>query len=512
MFLDFYKLREQPFGATPDPRFLYLGPTHREAMAALFCGIEAGRGFLALVAEPGMGKTTLLFQLLERMQHSSRTVFLFQTQCDSRELVRYLLSNLGIDTTGLDIVGMHDRLNEAMAREMLAGRRFILVIDEAQNLDPAVLETVRLLSDFETPHAKMLQIILAGQTELANKLASPGLEQLRQRIGILARLEPFSTAETARYIEFRLQAAGYVGAPLFTPDAVQLIARQSRGIPRNINNLCFNALALSYALGRKRIDASIVEEALADLDIGALTGKSQAVRRPAPQPIIQRPVSAVPRPMARLTTVPAPLSQPKALRSDSGSRALGTAGVAALVATLLVGGLFALSSKGRVWRSVAGRPSTEVVNSAETVASSDPSALQSERSVPVAPAASGSVEPQPSASEVPSLPVEPGAASGSTAPIPVVRERMPIRSRARDTFTVVVKPHHNLRQICLRYLGQYTEKLVGEILQLNPEITDPNHLAIGQEIRLSKGFRLPGGAPLAVGSEDRSKTAEMKEP
>ncbi|HLB87166.1 MAG TPA: AAA family ATPase, partial [Terriglobales bacterium] len=203
MFLEFYKLREQPFGVTPDPRFLYLSPTHREALASLFYGIETGRGFLALVAEPGMGKTTLLFQLMERLQRSARTVLLFQTQCDSRELLRYLMGSLGFDNSGQDIVVMHEKLNEALAREMLAGRRFVLIVDEAQNLDSSALETLRLLSDFETPSAKLLQILLAGQPELANKLASPALVQLRQRIAILGRLEPFSRAETTRYIEHR---------------------------------------------------------------------------------------------------------------------------------------------------------------------------------------------------------------------------------------------------------------------------------------------------------------------
>src|SRR5207302_6274366 len=204
MFLEFYKLREQPFGVTPDPRFLYLGQTHREGLASLFYGIETGRGFLALVAEPGMGKTTLLFQLMERLRRSARTVLLSQTQCDSRELLRYLLGSLGLDHSGQDVVVMHEKLNESLAREMSAGRRFILIIDEAQNLDNSVLETVRLLSDFETPRAKMLQIILAGQPRLAQKLASPDLLQLRQRIAIFSRLDPFTPVEAARYINHRL--------------------------------------------------------------------------------------------------------------------------------------------------------------------------------------------------------------------------------------------------------------------------------------------------------------------
>src|SRR6267378_2640008 len=122
MFLDFYKLREQPFGVTPDPRYLYFSPGHREALASLFYGLDAGRGFLALIAQPGMGKTTLLFQLLERLKNSVRSAFLFQTQCDSRELLRYVTGALGIESQGRDLVDMHAQLNEVLLQEAQAGK------------------------------------------------------------------------------------------------------------------------------------------------------------------------------------------------------------------------------------------------------------------------------------------------------------------------------------------------------------------------------------------------------
>jgi len=270
MFLDYYHLREQPFGVTPDPRFLYLSRTHREAIASLYYGIEASRGFMALVAEPGMGKTTLLFQLMERVRKSACFAFLFQTQCDSREFLRYLLADMGIESRGHDLVEMHEQLNAALTRLSHAGMRFVLLIDEAQNLDDCVLETVRLLSDFETPSSKLMQIILSGQPQLALKLARPALAQLRQRIAILSHLEPFSPAETREYIGYRLGVAGYEGGPLFTSQATAIIADRSQGIPRNINNLCFNALSLGCALGQKRIDAEIVLEAVRDLDVEPL--------------------------------------------------------------------------------------------------------------------------------------------------------------------------------------------------------------------------------------------------
>jgi general secretion pathway protein A len=270
MFLQFYGLREQPFGVTPDPRFLYLGSSHREALASLHCGVETGRGFVAMIARPGMGKTTLLVQLLERLRGYSRTAFLFQTQCDSRELLRYLLTDAGLSVQEHDVVALHHQFNQLLAREARSGKRFVVVIDEAQNLDDDALETVRLLSNFETGRAKLLQIILAGQPQLAERLASQRLTQLRQRISIVCRLRPLQGEEIEQYVAHRLQAAGYSGPPLFNREALELIACRSQGIPRNINNLCFNALSLGCALDRTEIGPDLVEEVTADLDIEAI--------------------------------------------------------------------------------------------------------------------------------------------------------------------------------------------------------------------------------------------------
>jgi len=267
MFLEFYGLREQPFGVTPDPRFLYLSPEHREALASLYYGIESGRGFMALIAKPGMGKTTLLFHMLERFRHSARTAFLFQTQCNSREFMRLLLAELGVENHGEDFVRTHEEFNKLLLQEARAQRRFIVVIDEAQNLDASVMETVRLLSDFETPRAKLLQIILSGQPELADKLASQQLVQFRQRVSLLGRLMPLSSDETRKYIEYRLRVAGYSGPLPFSAAALQAIAQFTDGIPRNINNLCFNVLSLGCALRQRVIDTILVEEVVKDLDI-----------------------------------------------------------------------------------------------------------------------------------------------------------------------------------------------------------------------------------------------------
>ncbi len=292
MFLSFFGLREQPFGVTPDPRFLYLSAAHREALASLYYGIEANRGFLGLIAVPGMGKTTILFHLLEKFRGTARTALIFQTQCNSREFMRLLLAELGYEGTIQDLVQMHEEFNKRLMQEARAGQRLIVVIDEAQNLDMEVLETLRLLSNFETSRAKLMHIILAGQPALADKLVSPGLAQLRQRVSIVHGLEPLSSWEVKNYIEHRLLVAGYKGNPLFSAEAYEAVATFTRGIPRNVNNFCFNALSLACALQKRVIDSEVVNEVMSDLDIDKLTSATKTAQPEAhyiPQEVPRHP-------------------------------------------------------------------------------------------------------------------------------------------------------------------------------------------------------------------------------
>jgi general secretion pathway protein A len=297
MFLNFFGLREQPFGVTPDPRFLYLGAAHREALASLYYGIEANRGFLGLVARPGMGKTTILFHLLEKFRSSARTAFVFQTQCNSREFMRFLLAELGYEGNTSDLVQMHEEFNRRLLQEARTGKRLIVVIDEAQNLEPEVLETLRLLSNFETSQAKLMHIILAGQPALADKLASPELSQLRQRISIVHGLEPFPSWEIRNYVEHRLQVAGYHGEALFTAEAYETMAQFTAGIPRNINNFCFNALSLACALRKKVVDADVVSEVMSDLDIEKLTSDAPSAAMPPDPSSMMRDRNLTPSPL-----------------------------------------------------------------------------------------------------------------------------------------------------------------------------------------------------------------------
>lgn len=428
MFLEYYKLREQPFGVTPDPRYLYFSPGHREALATLFYGIETGRGFLSLIAEPGMGKTTLLFQLLKRWKGYVHSAFLFQTQCDSRELIRYLLEDLGVKNDADDVVRMHSELNEFLFRETKAGRRVVLFIDEAQNLSDTVLETVRLLTNFEAADRKLLQIVLAGQPELAQRLSRPGLAQLRQRIAVQARLDPLPAAEVARYVKHRLHVAGREGGELFTPAALATVADLSRGIPRLINVLCFNALSLAFATRRQQISSEVVTEAAADL---ALEFSSQ--RAPVQQAL----------PMAE---------GQRRVRSSSDS-------LASKIKGFYVRRLAQISALLLLFSGVA------VLVGAHT--------YKRNSAAPI-PAAVKANEPNNTVGNS-------NAANSSSPSLAGEKDR---GRDAIDSFTYVVQPNDTIRELSESTFGRYDDNIRAEVRRLNPGLKDFERLQVGQEIRL----------------------------
>jgi type II secretory pathway predicted ATPase ExeA len=316
MFLEFFHLWDEPFGVTPDPAYLYPSPTHLQALDSLRNGILGGRGFMTLIAEPGMGKTTLLYQLIEQMPQTTRTAYLFQTQCNSLEFMQYLLHEVGVDPAGMGLVAMHRRLNEILFNEMVQGKQFVLIVDESQNLSKAVLETIRLLSNFETAHSKLLQIVLAGQTELANKLKQPELSQLLQRVTVMASLEALSFEETAAYIRHRLKLAGHNGDDLFDPAAFAAVYRRTKGIPRNINRVCHAALEQTAADKALVVTAAIVEKS--NRGLGATAEDLQRSRfashprqeSPANPPVQPSPQAQTPQPDAPPVSPARPVSRP----------------------------------------------------------------------------------------------------------------------------------------------------------------------------------------------------------
>jgi type II secretory pathway predicted ATPase ExeA/phage tail protein X len=495
MFLKFYGLKEQPFGVTPDPRFLYLSPSHREAIASLYCAIENGRGFSVMIAKPGMGKTSILFRLLETLKSRARTAFLFQSDCDSRQLFQSLLLDLGLEPTD-DIVRMRESLNRLLLEERGAGRRFVVVLDEAQNLSVEVLESIRLLSNFETPTEKLLHIVLAGQPQLATTLAIPEMAQLTQRVSATIRLAPLSLEETRTYIHHRLSRAGHKGSEVFTDDAYILIAQLSEGIPRNISNICFQALSVGCALRSSKIHPGIVAEVANDLCAAGVEVPGQPVSLGVPSTARSWNFPEAPL-VSRTPLGVAPLR----LRLWRFGLATSVLGLVSFFAWQTVGARWKLEWK---LKSEAIRPEADSGIS-PAGATRKPAAMDSSVT------AANTVSPDPAA---------PGAVDGSDNPIEPIETPAPFENRtaaevkpARQPRTILAVPasrsrerqgqlrlaniarrgsfprviyierSQSLFQVALENYGRSSRELVYRIQVANPSLKDP-------DVVLWKGQRL----------------------
>jgi general secretion pathway protein A len=268
-----FGLSQAPFNITPDPSFLYLSASHREGLAQLSYGIRARKGFVVLTGEVGTGKTTLIHALLNDLNGSAQTAFIFSTIVSPADLLRSVCEEFGLVEPKRPLGEIHDylvSLNEFLLESYRKGENCTLIIDESQNLSAEVLENIRLLSNFETSKDKLLQILLVGQPELAVRLNSPELRQLKQRVMLRHHLRALSLQECCEYVSNRLKVAGG-DRTIFTPNALESIHSYSGGVPRVVNVLCDNALLTGYALGRKEIDTGIIREVAEDLNITANT-------------------------------------------------------------------------------------------------------------------------------------------------------------------------------------------------------------------------------------------------
>lgn len=268
MYLTFYGLTEKPFNATPDPRFLYMSPGHREALAQLLYGVQERKGFIVLTGKVGTGKTTLLRALCQRLNGQSAISFVVNSTLAFDELLEYVLEDLGVLKSGVSRAQRLIALNNFLIERERAGQNTVLIIDESQNLDSATLEQIRLLSNFETASSKLLQILLVGQPELKTKLNLPELAQLKQRVGLRCQVPTLTAEETRAYIRTRLRIAGARDLGLFAEAAVDRIFAYSGGIPRLINTVCDHCLLFGYADQKRRIDRGIVNQAIEYLEEG----------------------------------------------------------------------------------------------------------------------------------------------------------------------------------------------------------------------------------------------------
>jgi general secretion pathway protein A len=268
MYLEYYGLTEPPFDITPNPRFLFFSPKHREAFNHLLYGIRERKGFIQLTGEVGAGKTTICRSMLDQLGPSFETALILNPMLDSDGLIKSIAMEFGLDVKGknLDRLDLLAMLNEFLLGLIEKKKDAVLVIDEAQDMTDELLEQVRLLSNLETYDRKLLQIVLMGQPELRDRLNNPRLRQLRQRITVRYHLRPLRFSEIARYVQHRLGVAGSKGPPYFTTPALWRIHRYSQGVPRLLNALCDKCCLAGFVRQTDKITFNIVGLAIRELE------------------------------------------------------------------------------------------------------------------------------------------------------------------------------------------------------------------------------------------------------
>jgi general secretion pathway protein A len=267
MYNEFYGFSEQPFDITPDPKFLFLTESHREALASMNYGIKERKGFISISGEVGTGKTTLIHQLLDSLERGVKVVFISQTKVTFEQLLREIILELKLRLVGeQNKLSLTRKFNQYLIKRLALDNNLAIIIDEAQHLSIEALEELRMLSNLETATAKLLQIILVGQPELEDKLNSRELRQLKQRIVIRRRILPLREEDSRRYIEHRLKIVGSSTSQVFTPDALSMICHYSKGIPRTINILCDNAFLIGHGHGKKKVNPLIIQEVIRHME------------------------------------------------------------------------------------------------------------------------------------------------------------------------------------------------------------------------------------------------------
>lgn len=266
MYEAFYKLSAKPFQLNPDPRFFYGSKGHKRAMAYLEYGLSLAEGFIVITGEVGAGKTTLVRQLLKKLEGQNVVAAqLVSTQLDAEDTLRMVAGAFGVEHEGATKATLLKKLEDFLQGCLRQNKRVLLVVDEAQNLAPRAVEELRMLSNFQSADRPLLQSFLLGQPEFRRTLQSEGMQQLRQRVIASYHLGPMDAAETQAYIQHRLDLVGWQGDPNYTADAFSLIFQYTGGIPRKINMLCDRLMLLGFLAEKHTLDEEAVQEVIADL-------------------------------------------------------------------------------------------------------------------------------------------------------------------------------------------------------------------------------------------------------
>lgn len=268
MYEKFYGFTDKPFNMTPDSKFFFSSSKHEEALNCLLLAISERNGFVVITGEIGSGKTTVCRTLINRLDQTTKVALILNTHLGKKELLTTILEDLGVEYKSTSKTHLLYALNEYLLEQASKDANVVLIIDEAQNLTPSVIEEVRMLSNLETEKEKLIQIILMGQPELKKKLALPKLEQFRQRVVFHYHLDPLNRKEAGEYIRHRLKKAGDAAGDIFEEGAINEIYKHSKGIPRLINVMCHNSLITGLVYETKRITRAIALEAIAEAENG----------------------------------------------------------------------------------------------------------------------------------------------------------------------------------------------------------------------------------------------------
>jgi type II secretory pathway predicted ATPase ExeA len=448
MYNKFYGFSEKPFEVTPDPRFLYFTPSHQEALDSMMDGVKNRRGFITVTGEAGTGKTTLIYSLLSllnSLDEKVKTVYIFHSTITFRELLENILLELDLRVVKESNTTLLHRLAEYLT-QMDADETIAVIIDEGQNLPDEVMQELQMFSNLEP---KVIQILLVGQPELEEKLNSPGLRHLKQKIGIRCQISALNEKESKEYIDHRLRLVGSSSSGTFTPEAISMICLYAKGIPRVINVLCDNAFLVGYSLSKKEIDAGIIREVIKKME------------GPSPQKTICSSIATVLREIR--------------LSNNRLNFPLMRVSLAILF-LLCLGGLILLT-QGYLQRRPAKTWNVESSKSLHVdteQSSTSPSPQETKDEIRKGGSPHPIRQPEPISSEFPQ-PVT-----------PPVTSLLPRNEWDKLKEVVVVEEGQTLSYLAQKYYRMANITLVDLILDFNPEITNAHLIKVGQKINIPK--------------------------
>ena len=449
MYNEFYGFSEKPFEVTPDPKFLYFTSSHREALDTMIKGIKNRWGFVCITGEVGTGKTTLVHSLLNRLDEKVKTVFIFHTLITFKELLRNILLELDLEVMEKSKEALLNHLVEYLLHRLGKDETLAVIIDEAQNLSKEVMGEMGKLSELEPQTAVRLQIVFVGQPEFEDKLNSPGLRQLNQRIGFRRKIKVLTEEEAKEYIEHRLKLVGSSSSETFTPKAISMIIGYAQGIPRVINILCDNAFLIGYGLSRKKVDADIIREVIKNME------------GPVPQ-----------------KTIPTRIGKAvKEFRLTSFGRNLFSRRISFILLTLLCLGGLVLLMHGLLQRRSLTTLSIESIQNSRV--HTEPSSI--------------SPSPQAATEQTPKVDNRYPPVGRESVPIESPQHVMPTPASSMTQSTkdilievTVVQKGQNISSLAQRYYQKVNTTLIDLILDFNPEITNAHLILIDQTIRIPK--------------------------